>query len=334
VREWASGRGVAFGRDEAGNVVLHLGRARRGRGRWWLTAHMDHPGFAVLGRRGRTVRAEFRGGVGEEYGPGERVRLFAPGGEAVGTVAGKRACGPASWWRCRIELEQPAAAPPGTVGMWDLPAFAVRGQRLRARACDDLAGAAAVVCAMDELAERGGAEVSALLTRAEEAGFVGALAACKAGTIPREAHVLSIEASKAQPAAPLGGGAVIRVGDRTSLFDPELTAHLAATAGALAAGDKEFRFVRALMPGGTCESTVFCAYGYRSAAACLPLGNYHNQGPRGRIAAEYIDLRDFGALVKLLTAVGANDNPPAETTRTLRERLGEMLAEREKLLRE
>ena len=46
------------------------------------------------------------------------------------------------------------------------------------------------------------------------------------------------------------------------------------------------------MPGGTCEATVYDAYGYTAAAVCIPLGNYHNMD-RGKkkIGPEYIDVR-------------------------------------------
>jgi len=339
VRQWAEARGVDFARDAAGNVVVHLaGRARGGDspgGRWWLTAHMDHPAFAATGQRGRTVRAIFRGTIAALYGPGERVRLHAPAGQVTAVVADKRPAGIAAWWTCRLMLEAAAAVPPGTIGTWDVPAFALRGRRVAACACDDQAGTAAVLCALDELAARGApAGASALLTRAEEAGFVGALAACRLGTIPRGDYVLSVEASKAHAQAPLGGGAVVRVGDNTSTFDPELTAHLWAAAGELARRDGELRFARALMPGGTCESTAFCACGYRAAAVCLPLANYHNQGRGGRIAAERIDLGDFASLVALLATVAGGGGEPGETSAALRRRLDDLFAQRRALLEE
>jgi len=55
---------------------------------------------------------------------------------------------------------------------------------------------------------------------------------------------------------------------------------------------------RRLMDGGTCESTAYQLYGYRCAAMCLPLGNYHNMSERGRIAAESIRLSDLVGLVR------------------------------------
>ncbi len=334
-RAWARKRGVAFSRDRAGNVLL---RWRRGTGRrptWVFTAHMDHPGFVTKRQRARRVWAEFRGWVHKEYFLGSRVRLFAPDGEVRGTIATRRNLRPRNWWACRIDLDKAARVPPGTIGMWDVPAFRRRGRRIHARACDDLAGTAAVLCALDELAaRRGDANVLGLLTRAEEAGFVGALAACRLGTIPKRALVIGIEASKAQPHAPLGGGAVLRVGDRMRTFDASLDAHLSAAAARLTQQQKDLRFARQLMPGGACESTVFSVFGYRAAALCLPLGNYHNMHPNGRIRAEQIDLGDFASLVALLVGVAADGRAPGDADAALRRRLEALLDERGALLDE
>jgi len=335
VRHWAGRRGVAFSRDAAGNVILRCRRGRRRGPPWVFTAHMDHPGFVTTRRRGREVWAHFRGHVKPEYVLGSRVRLFPPGGEVCATIATRRAIKPPPWWSCRMVLDSPAAVPPGTVGMWDLPAFRRRGRRVSARACDDVAGTAAVVCAVDRIAAaETEANVIGLLTRAEEAGFVGALAACRLGTIPKDALVVGIEASKAQPGAPLGGGVVLRVGDRARTFDPALDAHISAVAAALARKRSDFRFTRQLMPGGTCESMVYCLFGYRAAALALPLGNYHNMGADGRIRPEQIDLGDFASLVELLAALAAVDRSPDEADAALRERLTKLLDEREHFLEE
>jgi len=326
VRRWANRTGVRMTRDPGGNVLLHWRGARPGRRQWVFAAHMDHPGFAAASQRGRTLWAEFRGGVAAEYFAGARVRFFPPGRQAVGRIELSRKT-PTRWIRrCKVQLARDVEIPPGTPGMWDLPAMRIRGEVLAGRACDDVVGTASVLCAMEEIARREvPARVTGLLTRAEEAGFVGCLAACESGTIPAGAHVVAIETSKAQPAAALGDGVVVRVGDRARTWDPSLTAHITAVAARLARRDRHFRFTRQLMPGGTCESTAYAAWGYRASGVCVPLGNYHNQGPRGRIAPETIHTGDFTALVKLLAALPADLAGPeggdADLKRALRERL-------------
>lgn len=334
VHRWAGRRGVAFARDPAGNVLLEYRKGRpRGGARWVFSAHMDHPGFVARRQKGKSLWADFFGRVGGEYFLGSRVRFFAPDGQVIAAVAGKRRIENTPWFSCRLKLAEPVNVPVGTVGMWDLPAMRVRGRRLASRACDDVVGSAAVVCAIDEIASRGlDASVMGLLTRAEEGAFVGALAACEDGSIPRGAMLIAIETSAAQPGAKLGDGVVVRVGDKVRTFDPSLTAHVAAVAEALAKRDRRFRWTRRLMPGGTCESTAYAAWGHTAAALCIPLANYHNQGPGGKIAAERIDLGDFASLVKLLVALAADRRSPADTDRALRKRLHAILRARRKYL--
>ncbi len=339
VRSWASRRGVAFSQDQAGNVVLSAGDAGRGNRksaapRWVFTAHMDHPGFVVRRSRGRNVWATFRGGVAKTYFPGSRVRLMTPDGEYVATVVTVRKSAAHRGLDCRLELVGAAAhVPAGSIGMWDVPTFKRRNGRITARACDDLAGCAAVLAAIEEIISRHPKTgVMGLLTRAEEVGFVGALAGCRLGTIPPGALVVGIETSKAQPVAPIGGGVVIRVGDGARVFNEPLTAHVSAVGKGLAKRDRKFQFVRQLMPGGTCESTVFCALGHVAAGLAIPLGNYHNQHPKGRIAAEYIDEGDFDSLVKLLVALAIDAKVPADTESAFLRRLDDILAKQGPLL--
>jgi len=321
-RCFAKRRGLALERDGGGNVLLRYRKvAARGRRplRWVFAAHMDHPGFVAARRRGRTLWARFVGTVEKRYFPGSRARFFAPGGEIAGTVETVRKAPDGTGLSVRLRLDRPADVPAGTIGMWDFPAVRVRGHRLSARACDDLVGVASVLCAMDDLARRGvAADVTGLLTRAEESGFVGALAACRDRTVPHTALLVAIEASAARVEVPLGSGVVVRVGDRMRTFDPSLTAHVDAVAKDLAKHHRSFRHTRHLMPGGTCESTIYAAWGYTAAAVCIPLGNYHNRGRNDRIAPEQIDLGDFASLVQLLTGLAESKAAPADTDAKLR----------------
>ena len=326
--------GLAAARDAHGNVLLrYQPLRRRGVAHWVFTAHMDHPGFVTMRQRGRSVWTQFCGEVGREYFRGARVRLFAPGGDVRATVATVRRGNGSPWLTCRLELDKPAEVLPGVIGMWDLPAVRIRGRVVSARAVDDVAGVAAVLCAMGRIAaRRPPGAVTALLTRAEEAGFVGALGACNTGQIPPAAQVIVIEASAQRSGARMGEGVVIRVGDNARIFDASLTAHLRAVAAKVARRDRNFRFVRQLMSGGTCEATVFGLYGHTSAGVCLPLGNYHNMGPAGKIAAEKIHLDDFNNLVKLLVAVAAGPAGPEQTDAAMRKRLDRMFAQRRRYL--
>ena len=188
----------------------------------------------------------------------------------------------------------------------DLPAFELRDGRIFSRACDDLIGCTAIVALFHEL-ERTGAEAWAygLFTRAEEVGFVGAIRLAQSGRVPQSLTVVSLETSseKGGPAK-MGAGVIVRVGDRTSIFDDAATASLME-----AAKTADSPVQRCLMSGGTCEATAYQLYGYRSAGLCVALGNYHNCGPDTQIASEFVSVDDVAGMVRLMTA--ATMNPPA-----------------------
>ena len=228
----------------------------------------------------------------------------------------------------RYLKKKPPTCKFGAFRMWDLPKCEVRAGRIRSRACDDLIGCAAIVAALREL-ERTGAECAAwgLFTRAEEVGFVGAIELAKSARLPRSVTVVSLETSSVRGGpVKIGGGPIIRVGDRTSVFDSAATAQLQA-----AAKSAGIVHQRALMQGGTCEATAYALYGYRTAAMCVALGNYHTCGPGDLIAPEYVSLEDSLGMARL--CVAATTAAPADPHRDLRANLEKRLAEHQRLFR-
>ncbi|MEO8350136.1 MAG: M20/M25/M40 family metallo-hydrolase [Chthoniobacteraceae bacterium] len=139
----------------------------------------------------------------------------------------------------------------GAFSMWDLPPFELRDDRLYSRACDDLIGCAAIVAVFHEL-ERSSAEASVygLFTRAEEVGFVGALKLAQSGILPRDVVIISLETSSEKaPGCGMGDGVIVRVGDRSSIFAPDVTAMLIELAKS-----GEIPVQRCLMDRGTCAA--------------------------------------------------------------------------------
>jgi endoglucanase len=198
---------------------------------------------------------------------------------------------------------------PGSIGMWDLPEAESRDGQFWARACDDVAGAASLVCLLDELVrDKAANPVTCVFTRAEEGGFFGAVEYCVdhygGDATPDQAGpevMISVECSKAFPHAPLGDGPIVRVGDRHVMFDPELTVWASRCARRLTEREETFTFQRKLMDGGTCESSVFQAWMGRAGALCVALGNYHNFDPEKKtIELETIDIGDWGNLIRLM----------------------------------
>jgi endoglucanase len=251
--------GVAARRDRYGNLLAHYrcGANRLGRPLAFV-AHTDHPGFVALEMTGPgTLRAAFRGGVRPEYFPDAPVRFWSDGGWVRGRVLKVTAAAPALTAPPTVRRPEETSirvsrvVQPNAPGMWDVSGPVLRGDRLRARGCDDVAGAAAMLELLVRLSRRRTpGEVYCLFTRAEEVGFIGALAAIRARTIPRRLPVVSIEASSALPNAPLGAGPILRVGDRMSVFTPALTAFCGRVAKELAQRRATFTYQRRLMDGG------------------------------------------------------------------------------------
>ena len=96
--------------------------------------------------------------------------------------------------------------------MWDLPEPRIRGSRIYARDCDDIAGVASMLCMLETLSRRRiPAEAYCMFTRAEEVGFAGCLSACRARTLPTKCAVVGIECSSLLAGAQQGAGLEVHV---------------------------------------------------------------------------------------------------------------------------
>lgn len=317
--------GLRWKRDPFGNVIVRLGDKSSGRP-IVFAAHMDHPGFAVtraLGRNRWEIR--FNGGVPDQYfRSGIPLRLL-PGNTRA--RLGKRIA-TGKHFEARATATMQPHHPHPEFAVWELEDFAVRGGRIHGRSCDDLVGVAAVLATLIELKRsRGRVHAIGVISRAEEVGFQGALTVAAAGLLPKDALVISLETSKELPPTQMGKGVILRVGDRTSIFDSESMRFLGEVAAGLQTGDSNFAFQRALMFGGTCEATAFQEFGFKTAAVCVALGNYHNCHPDGRISAEYVSLADACGMVGLLVAAAKHMRHYARLTGKLPRRLKALLKE-------
>jgi endoglucanase len=336
---------IAVRRDPHGNIELSLARTERTESPIYFTAHLDHPTFVVDEVTGPDALVlGFRGGVMSDYFPNARVRVHAGDSFTLGTITGDHNPDGVEWsetddrpfkqYACTTDAPHGASA--GDIASWDLPAPKIVddefGGIFHTDACDDLAAVAVALAAFDELrrmlaeGEPVG-DVRVLFTRAEEIGFVGAIGAARDGFMPRNSRIIALENSRSFPDSPIHGGPIVRVGDRVSVFSPELTAAVAKVAETISGGPAtpkasqknselpKWRWQRKLMAGGACEASVFCAYGYTSTCVCLPLGNYHNMANLGevqagtysgtpRVGSEHIGIDDFHGMVDLLVGCG------------------------------
>ncbi len=288
-----------------------------------LVAHMDHPGLEVTGTDPLTGVG--LGGIGGiTLDAPEPVWFITPTGPVSGRVLGRVAVDGAT----QLRLEADAPVPVGAFGVWDVGAFREEGDLLYGPAADDLGGCAAILATLAECRRRElPARVVGLFTRAEEVGLVGATLAARQELVPKDTIVISLETSKALPGAEMGGGPVIRVGDASTAFHHEGETLLRRAAARLREANPGVSIQRQLMYGGTCEATAFVAAGYVATGVAFPLGNYHNAGPDGRAAQEYIHRQDLITGVALLVAAveeAARDGAPDPVEMRLNQRADDL----------
>ncbi len=265
-----------------------------------LAAHLDHPAFAIVKSDARGATALLRGGLPPHLLPGARVQAFpkVPRGNvplAFG-VLGPRPKKDGAPWTIRWE-SAPAARPDFAV--LDLPACETKDGWLLSRSVDDLLGCAISLEAMRRLIKaRAKANLTVLLNRAEEVGFVGALDMIRSGVLSEKDTYLSIESSRELPGSRPGKGPTIRLGDKATAFDGNVTGLLDEAADALRKRGRKIQRLR--LTGGTCEATAYLAFGYEAGGVAVPLVNYHNGWGASAVAPEKVRLSDVEGGTALL----------------------------------
>ena len=336
IEQWVKARKdrVVLSRDRFGNMTIarhdFLEACARGVKSGvkpvMITAHLDHPAFVVTAvrTRGKSVELdlEFRGGVNDPYFKGAALEVFDPETRKsydAKIVSLDAKVDPATkpFKTVVARLAKPAASKhiaAGSIARWKFAKAEVKKGLAHTHACDDLAALAAALVAYDAISRDAAcAHVALLFTRSEEIGFIGAIGAARGGTVPQGARLVCLENSRSFPHdSPIGAGPIVRVGDRLSVFTPELTNRIGDIAAAHAKDTPGFKFQRKLMPGGACEATAFASFGIASTCVCLPLGNYHNMQDidgvaagkaKAKVGREFISVDDFHWLVELLEVV-------------------------------
>jgi endoglucanase len=321
--------GVPYFADPVGNLVLGVSgpkeyqkllRAKSREPLRIFIAHMDHPGFHGTAWRSATeLEVRWHGGSPTQHINGARVWL-ADRGRALGHgrfVSHKMIPSGRALESGVVEVS--ASVRPMVPDATKLfGGFGFRepvwqeGDLLYTKAADDLVGSFAILSMALERCGRGRGRKRAtepfigLLTRAEEVGFIGAIGHFELGWLDEARRPLlcvSLETSRALPGAEIGKGPVVRLGDRTTVFDPAALRVFSE----VARERLPERHQRRVMDGGSCEATAATAYGYPCVGISVPLGNYHNQsfegGPdsAGSLgpAPEFVDLRDVAGLLTL-----------------------------------
>ena len=200
-----------------------------------MAAHMDHPGFEVVsGKRNSGKLVRFQGGVPDQYfRAGIKIRLM-PG--SIPAKLGKRVGKDRTF---EIQFSRPPENQPA-FAVWELEDFRATDV-IVGRACDDLIGVASILATMIELKKaRARVNVIGVISRAEEIGFRGVLALTNTRLLPRNSLVISLETSRELPGVKMGEGVILRVGDKTSIFDAKAMRFLAEVAAGLKTRSKGF----------------------------------------------------------------------------------------------
>ena len=305
--------------DRYGNVVAHMKARGGGSGApIAFVAHMDHPGFELTQVDGAAARARMLGRTPDAVFSGRYgLRIFETqsGASMLGRTTGS--AGPNGEdpreRLINIETDAPVSLPAWAV--FDLPDFEANEDVIRMRACDDLAGCAAILAMMERVHESAPRiDVYGVFTRAEEEGLIGARILAGERRLPDDTIVVSVESSRALPGGEHGRGPVIRVGDAATTFSGEAESVLLVARQQLTQRDPPVPVQRQLMSGGVCEASAFMVQGYRATGVAFPLGHYHNGLGEDTINAEFVHVRDFlggvELLVEAVNATASADEPP------------------------
>ncbi len=308
------GRKVQVSRRRGGIIVRY--RGLKDGPALCLAAHLDHPAFALSQVTARGALGKMQGGLPAHLLLGHAVEAFSARPKDNRPLARGKLVKEAKKGFYDIEWtqgpEQKAALVFATLA---LTPYSVEGRWLCSRSIDDLLGCAISMAALRKVVQsRLKTNLTVLLHRAEEVGFMGALDFIKEGAVDLDDSVLSIETSRELPGARPGKGPVIRLGDKACLFDGNLTA-LLDEAAKLAGKTQRLR-----LTGGTCEATAYQTFGYESAGVAVPLVNYHNGWGAKAIGPEKVRVEDAAGAERLL--IEAARLFPASVLRgTLRRRL-------------
>ncbi len=308
----------------------------------FFIAHMDHPGFH--GARWVTpedLEIKWHGGAPAKHVQGARVwlaneRAHLGDGfftEVVLDASKRRLMGG------NIHVNFALSPRPRANTLFGGFAFRApvwrSGKRLYTQAADDLIGVFALLNTALTLYRRRTSAAPAflgLITRAEEVGFVGALAHFDLGWLAaarRPLMCISLEASRTLPGACIGKGPIVRLGDKCTVFSAQGIAVLTELAARLLPNAHQ----RRIMDGGACEATAAIAYGLPAIGISVPLGNYHNQGLEGGPdcahalgpAPEFVHLDDVAGMLTLCTGLMQKDLPWPDAFAQQRQRLQKTL---------
>jgi len=309
VRSFASFYKLPIQRDRSGNLKITY-RSGSVRTPTTFVAHMDHPGFEVVQGGNKKVRVRLLGGVNPKQFLGSKILICSEEGLIPGRVTRKI--------KKDFEVAVRISVARGDFGYFDFPGCLFRSGKICSKGLDNVNSVSALLELLRTLKQKKmKAHVVCLFTRAEEVGFIGAMSAIENNFVPRNGPIIVMETSSAKGGrVQVGGGPVLRVGDKMSVFTPGMDLWLHKTAQDLQKKKKDFLFQRALMAGGSTEASIFLLKGFVVGSLAFPLENYHNQG-KTRPAMEIISQKDYADMQRLLVEICTQTMPKKLVEKTL-----------------
>jgi putative aminopeptidase FrvX len=359
--DFLTAENIPFFKDPVGNVVVGvtsksayldlISKTNKEPLRLFI-AHTDHPGFhGVKWLGNKLLKIKWHGGSPVKHVSGARIWLATEKGLAAeGKLSQVKLSKPGysiDTATVKISSDNFQPRPPAATRLYG--GFKFRspvwqsGQKLYCHAADDLVGVFCILATAGKVFGRPRAKKNlpflGLLTRAEEVGFIGAIAHLDLDWLRKARRpilAVSLEASRTLPGAEIGKGPIVRLGDRRTVF----SANELQVLTELATQTLKQKHQRRIMDGGTCEATVTTAYGLPTIALSVPLGNYHNQGFEGGAdcrkpegpAPEFVHLDDVDGQLDLCQALMQTDLRWKDPWHGVRERLQKNFQHYQRLL--
>jgi putative aminopeptidase FrvX len=312
--------------DNAGNLILHLGNAKRDANtpRLAFVAHMDELGYDVKKiEDDGSLALEVLGGGYTQYFLGHTALLHKSDGSTAGTVMEL----PTGWDKPGFEwpqnprsMDEPVHAYVGTSSREETEKLGIKpgdsvtiekayrpllGTRANARSFDDRVGCAALIAAVKTIGPNlPGRDVTFIWSTEEEVGLKGAAAAAaqmaEVGNAPDFVFAIDTFVSNDSPLetarfgnAEVGKGFVVRAVDNSNVVPLQYVERVMKLAQANRIP------VQYGVTGGGNDGAVFTRFGSVDVAMGWPLRYSHSP-------AEVIDTRDLDALGRIVAIIAKN----------------------------
>lgn len=283
--------GFRFRHDRVGNIFISFKRGKAAQP-VVFTAHMDHPGFEILKSKGLTSQIGVMGGVNLDKLLNTSILIVSDSKTIKGKIKSKTS---KRWMGKPIfRVETKSEVKKGAFAYLDLKNVRFKDSFIYTKSADNLMSVALLLDMLLKLKRsKFPTNIKVVLTRAEEVGFAGCIFIADGRDLRKEVPILVLETSNAKAGGvEINGGPVIRVGDKQSGFSPNVDAWLQMVAEITEKNNKNFKYQRAVLSGGRCEASAYMLGGYTAGGLAFPLGNYHNNGPKG-FAPEFVGAEDY-----------------------------------------